>query len=276
MFEQGRKTKRKLKFGQRVIVVPYISCKKCSACLDSKENCCEKVSVIGVHQDGGFCEYLSVPEENLIPISPYISTSIAPIIETLAVSYHAVRRMNINPNDQCLIIGAGPIGIGAALIANAVAGCKIILADCSKSKLKNLSNITGITTLEYQNLDKFLMDIKEKFQILPNKIIDATGNPQSMNNTPNLIRHGGSILFLGIHKKNIEISDMEFHKKEVTLFASRNANLQDFSGVINIIRQIDIQKMITQEINFHDLPSFFKDFRKKHAHNIKTIVRVSD
>ncbi|ENM3690614.1 alcohol dehydrogenase catalytic domain-containing protein, partial [Yersinia enterocolitica] len=45
--------------GQRVAVIPYVACHHCNSCLSGKTNCCENISVIGVHQDGGFSEYLS-------------------------------------------------------------------------------------------------------------------------------------------------------------------------------------------------------------------------
>ena len=53
--------------GQQVAVIPYISCQQCPACKSGRTNCCEKISVIGVHQDGGFSEYLSVPVANILP-----------------------------------------------------------------------------------------------------------------------------------------------------------------------------------------------------------------
>jgi threonine dehydrogenase-like Zn-dependent dehydrogenase len=52
--------------GQQVAVIPYVACRQCPACLSGRTNCCEAISVIGVHQDGGFSEYLSVPVTNLL------------------------------------------------------------------------------------------------------------------------------------------------------------------------------------------------------------------
>jgi len=52
-----------LKSGQQVAVIPYVACRQCPACLSGRTNCCERISVIGVHRDGGFSEYLSVPGE---------------------------------------------------------------------------------------------------------------------------------------------------------------------------------------------------------------------
>ena len=63
------------------------------------------------------------------------------------------------------------------------------------------------------------------------KVIDATGNQHAMNNTVNLIRHGGSIVFVGLFKGDLQFSDPEFHKKETTMMGSRNATPEDFAKV---------------------------------------------
>lgn len=104
--------------GQQVAVIPYISCQQCPACKRGRTNCCEKISVIGVHQDGGFSEYLSVPVANILPADG-IDPQAAALIEPFAISAHAVRRAAIAPGEQVLVVGAGPIGLGAAAIAKA-------------------------------------------------------------------------------------------------------------------------------------------------------------
>lgn len=96
--------------GQQVAVIPYISCQQCPACKSGRTNCCEKISVIGVHQDGGFSEYLSVPVANILPADG-IDPQAAALIEPFAISAHAVRRAAIAPSEQVLVVGAGPIGL---------------------------------------------------------------------------------------------------------------------------------------------------------------------
>ncbi len=95
-----------LKNGQQVAVIPYVACQQCPACKSGRTNCCEKISVIGVHQDGGFSEYLSVPVANILPADG-IDPQAAALIEPFAISAHAVRRAAIAPGEQVLVVGAG-------------------------------------------------------------------------------------------------------------------------------------------------------------------------
>ena len=98
-----------LKSGQQVAVIPYVACRHCPACLSGRTNCCENISVIGVHRDGGFSEYLCVPVNNLLVVDDVDPEAVA-LIEPFAISAHAVRRAAIQPGDQVLVVGAGPIG----------------------------------------------------------------------------------------------------------------------------------------------------------------------
>ena len=79
------------KVGQQVAVIPYVACLKCPSCLSGRTNCCENISVIGVHADGGFADYLNVPVLNLLPADG-IAPEAAALIEPFAISAHAVRR----------------------------------------------------------------------------------------------------------------------------------------------------------------------------------------
>lgn len=124
------------KVGQQVAVIPYVACQQCPACLGGRTNCCEKISVIGVHQDGGFSEYLSVPATNLL-LAEGIDPQAAALIEPYAISAHAVRRAAIAPGEQVLVVGAGPIGIGAAAIAKAE-GAQVVVADTSAARREPL------------------------------------------------------------------------------------------------------------------------------------------
>ena len=102
--------------GEVCVVNPYLSCGQCVACRNGKPNCCARISVLGVHQDGGMAELLSLPAANLIqrPASPPDQCA---TVELLAIGAHAVRRGAVSARDRVLVVGAGPIGLGVALFA---------------------------------------------------------------------------------------------------------------------------------------------------------------
>jgi len=244
--------------GQRVAVMPYISCHRCGACQSGKTNCCENISVMGVHQDGGFCEYLSVPIGNLLAVDD-VAPEAAALIEPFAISAHAVRRAGIAADDQLLVVGAGPIGLGVAAIAKAD-GAQVVVADTSAERRRHVEQVLQLPTLDPQD-ERFDAALRGQFDgKLAAKVIDATGNPQAMNHAVDLIRHGGSIVFVGLFKGDLQFSDPEFHKKETTLMGSRNATSEDFAKVGRLMAagKITAQMMLSHHFDFDTLAEHYE------------------
>ena len=77
--------------GDTVYVMPYLSCGKCIACRAGKTNCCVHIQVLGVHRDGAFTEFLSVPQQ-FVHKAEGVSLDQAAMVEFLAIGAHAVRR----------------------------------------------------------------------------------------------------------------------------------------------------------------------------------------
>ncbi|MHC2598922.1 2-desacetyl-2-hydroxyethyl bacteriochlorophyllide A dehydrogenase [Kluyvera sp. 1366] len=246
------------RLGQRVVLIPYVACQQCDACLSGKTNCCEKISVIGVHQDGGFCEFLSAPTSNLLAVDE-VDPEAAALIEPFAISAHAVRRAAVTADEQVLVVGAGPIGLGVAAIA-AAAGANVVVADTSEQRRAHVAQKLGLATVNPLDAD-FEAQLRAEFGgRLPAKVIDATGSPAAMNGAVKLIRHGGTIVFVGLHKGDLVIPDIEFHKKETTLLGSRNATLEDFAKVGELMAngQLRADMMLNRHYDFSTLADRFE------------------
>src|ERR1700709_1480137 len=106
----------RLKAGDPVVINPYLPCYHCPACLEGKTNCCETLKVIGVHSDGGMAEEITIPAINLYPAGGLGLRGRARV-ESLATGPHAVRRTELRPGARVLVVGGGPIGLGAAFFA---------------------------------------------------------------------------------------------------------------------------------------------------------------
>src|SRR3569832_770267 len=121
------------KAGDPVVVNPYLHCGHCPACREGKTNCCETLSVIGVHSDGGMTEEIVMPAGNLYPAGG-LTLEQAAMVEFLAIGAHAVRRTEIKPGWRVLVVGAGPIGLGTAVFAK-IAGGTVSVGDAAADKV---------------------------------------------------------------------------------------------------------------------------------------------
>jgi len=99
-----------LKPGDRCAVDPYMACGECVACKLGRTNCCARLAVIGVHSDGGMRDRILLPATHLHKCYRLPPAQI-PLVETLAVGFHAVGRASVQPGDRALVAGAGPIGL---------------------------------------------------------------------------------------------------------------------------------------------------------------------
>ena len=107
-------------------------------------------------------------------------------------------------------------------------------------------------------------------------VFDATGSPKSMCNAFNYVAHTGRLVFVGIVVNDIQFPDPLFHRREMTLYASRNALPDDFDRIIRLIEdgQIDTRPWITHRSPFAELIANFPSYTKPETGVIKAIVEV--
>ena len=231
--------------GDLCTVEPFLSCGKCIACRQGKPNCCTDIKVLGVHTDGGMRDYMSVPIDKLHK-SESLSLDQLAMVEPLAIGAHGVRRGGLEPGENILIIGVGPIGLTVAASAM-VAGARIIVMDISEPRLAFCRVVMKVE--HYVDNSQEIVGQLESLcdGDLPTAVIDCTGNPQSMAASFNYVAHGGRLIFVGHFPGDLTFNDANFHMRELTLIGSRNAAPVDFKRVISLVEAgyIDVTSWIT-------------------------------
>ncbi|MDX2304411.1 MAG: zinc-binding alcohol dehydrogenase family protein [Microscillaceae bacterium] len=244
--------------GEKVTFIPYFHCGKCIACRQHYTNCCQNIQVAGVHTDGGMTEYLSVPTHSLVHGKDLELDSLA-LIEPLAVSAHGIRRAAVKMGEYVLIIGAGPIGIGAMKFAS-IAGAKVIAMDVNTHRLTFCQQKLHVDhVIQAQGVHVYEQIQEITLGDMPTVVIDATGSQKAIQNAFQYMAHTGRYVLIGLQKGDISFSHPEFHKREATLMSSRNATREDFEYVISCIRKkwIDPQTLITHRIAFGQVKDEF-------------------
>lgn len=265
---------RGIKPGDRCSVEPYLNCGKCVACTRGKTNCCESLQVLGVHVDGGMQPLITIPV-NKLHKSDKLSLDQLALVETLAIGAHAVERAAPTDRDTALVIGAGPIGLGVmqSLLAR---GIHTIAMDVDDSRLDFCRHTLGIDRTVNATAATLEDDLKAHARgDLPTLIIDATGHPKSMARTFDLAAPGGRIVFVGLFQGDVTFHDPHFHKRELTLLASRNAPASTFIDLIHRIEagQIDTTAWVTHRLKLADVPDKFPTLPGA-AGLIKAIIEV--
>ena len=264
-----------IRVGDLCSVEPYINCQKCIACRSGKPNCCTELRVMGVHTDGGMREELAVPARKLHP-SRVLTLDQLALVETLGIGCHAVDRARLGPGEFVLVIGAGPIGLSVAQFA-AAAGAEVIVLDINEARIEFCKRSLGVKhSVNASQEDPLQALLRITRKDLPTAVFDATGSPKSMAAAFNYPAHGGRLVFVGLFQGEVTFSDPQFHKRELSVLASRNALPADFTKIIGLIEggRIDTSPWITHRSSLAKVAEDFPSWVRPESGVIKAMVEV--
>jgi 2-desacetyl-2-hydroxyethyl bacteriochlorophyllide A dehydrogenase len=261
-----------LRVGDRCCIQPYLNCGKCGACRRGFENCCEHMRVIGVHQNGGMQELINVPVDKVYKST--LDDDALALVEMLSIGARAVRRACIIPGEHVMVVGVGPIGLGVSLLAQQ-AGAQVVVVDLSDQRLNFAQRHLGI-----EHAIQGKQNVLERLNAivpgdLPTVVFDATGSLQSMKQSFNYVAHGGRLVFVGFANGDVTFSDPEFHRREITLLASRNATTQDFNQVMTLLDggAVNISPWITHRVSPEQMVQDFHQWVEPGTSVVKAIMR---
>jgi 2-desacetyl-2-hydroxyethyl bacteriochlorophyllide A dehydrogenase len=261
-----------LAIGDRCAVEPYLHCGRCVACRRGKTNCCVSLQVLGVHTDGGMREFMTVPVAKLHR-SRTLSLDHLALVEMLTIGAHAVRRAQLEPGENALIIGAGPIGLATATFAQLV-GARVSILEISawrrefcRRHLKIERCLDGGGNIG-QQLEGMLSGD------LPTTVFDATGNPQSMVQAVQYVANGGKLVYVSLVQADLTFTDTELHRRELTLIRSRNALAVDFTWAMQMVEdgRIDLGPWITHRASADTMVAEFPEWLNPERGVVKAVV----
>lgn len=260
--------------GQVVAIEPYIWCGTCRACRRGLTNCCRNLQVFGVHRDGGFCEWLCVPERNVVPADG-LDLDAAAMVEFLAIGAHGVRRSGAGPDDRVAIVGAGPIGLAAALFAKA-RGAHVSVIDFNESRLAFAAAHARADAVHQAGSDLDDRLSVETGGDFFDVVIDATGSPAAMAKGFGYVGHGGTYVLLSIVRAAISFDDPEFHKRETSLLGSRNATRQDFDTVLSAMRagQVPLRALASHRGSLAEAADLIPVWSKPESRTVKALIEI--
>lgn len=252
---------RGLSLGDRCAIEPYMSCGQCRTCRVGRTNCCEHLRLIGVHVDGGMQGFLAVPLE-LLHKSKQLSFDQLALVETLGIGAHAVKRSQLRAGEEVLVVGAGPIGLAVSQFATAI-GAKVAVVEIDDWR-RQFAQKVGIDVLP---------DVHGR---RGDVVFDATGSAAVMANSLNYVAPGGRMVFVGLTRDPVQMDDALLHRREITIYASRNSCGQ-FPPIIRMLEEnkINTGPWITDRISLGEVPARLKDLATKSG-TMKAVVEVHD
>lgn len=258
--------------GTPVVINPYLSCGHCPACKAGTPNCCENIQVLGVHRDGGMTEEIAVPAGNLYPAFG-ITLVDAAMVEFLSIGVHAVRRSRLSSGARVLVIGAGPIGLGVAIFAR-IAEAEVSVLDSEASKVSFAASL-GLKSYGLADIDSAVFTAARASGF--DAVFDATGSLRSMSAALAHVRNGGSLTLVGVTTGDLVWPDPEVHRRELSLYASRNALRADFEHVMESMRmgEVPTAALATHSTTLDQVTADFPAWSRARTGVVKAIVSIA-
>ncbi|MEG0617603.1 MAG: zinc-binding alcohol dehydrogenase family protein [Oscillospiraceae bacterium] len=263
-----------LKVGDRVIVDPYIYCGKCYPCSIGRTNCCNDLKVLGVHIDGGMAEYYCHPEEMLIKIPDDLDWTLAAMAEPLTISLHGIHRGSLKSGEYCAIIGAGPIGLVAGMIAEAY-GAHAILIDLVQERL-DFAKSLGIEYIINSKDEDALARVSEiTGGVLAQQVMECSGANAAVRMSLDLVSNAGRVTLTGWPKTETSLPTDLITRKEIDIRGARTS-AGEFEEAIELIRskRVDMSKILTKTVSLAEAPDTIRDIEKNPGNYMKVVVKM--
>ena len=140
--------------GDRVVVDPIISCHKCPACLTGHINACQTLRLLGVEQDGGFGQFVSVPADRIFSLPDSVPMTYAPMVEMYALGHHVLQRGQVQPGETVAILGAGKLGLSILdVLCHSVNPGISIISDLQPFRLDTAQKLGVDYTININDID---------------------------------------------------------------------------------------------------------------------------
>lgn len=263
------------RIGERVSIDPVISCGCCYPCSVGRPNVCSSLTVLGVHRDGGFSQYTTVPSNNAYTIPDDICDEFAVMIEPFTIAANATGHLKPTTDDIALIYGAGPMGLTSVQALKGVYQVKqVIVVDRIDERLA-MAQTSG-ADLVINNSQLSLKDELEKRNIKPTIIIDAACHPTILSEAIAIASPAARILIMGFSSDPCQITQQGITSKELSIFSSR-LNANKFPVVIEWLKKklIDPQKLITHQFDYTQVVQAIETFEKDQKQCCKVLLTFS-
>lgn len=269
-------TAKKVKVGDRVIIDQVTACGHCYACRHGRPNVCQHLAVRGVHIDGGYREYMAVPDVDCYLLPDGLRYEDAVLIEPTTIAIQACSRAQIQPDDEVFIMGMGALGSRMLSIAK-LSGAKIIVGDVVEDKLNEAlaSGADYAVNLAKENIDERIRALTTD-AYGPTLSIDCACTKDSLGTLIRIAGNASRVITMGFSVSPTEVTNFGITSKELDIRGSRLQN-RKFQTAIDLVREgkVDLDHKTSHTFPLLEAQKAF-DFNDSRDPSIRKIVLTMD
>ena len=282
----GKKMQGRFNIGQRVAICAVVNCCECVYCQRAFPSMCVDLKAFGYHFDGGYQEYMVVPNQaircgGVNVLSDNISFEEASIAELLACCISGQRLSDFQLGQSVLIIGSGPVGILHAQLARNQGASAIYIADVMDSKLKQAQSVCGDIlsgTLDSRDSKMFVEQVKNISHDMGfDQIMICCSAPVAQQVGLECVAKCGCVNFFGglpKGKSEVLLDTNHIHYKQCRVVGTHGSSAEDNRIALDMVanNMINVNPLITETIDLEQLEEALL-INEKNSSRLKTVVK---
>lgn len=223
--------------GQNYVVYPWIGCRQCETCASGFENMCLQPRHIGIHEQGGYAEYLWVPDPKyLIPIGDLDPAAMAPYACSGLTTFSAIRKLgDVVQSKPIVIIGAGALGLMALRNLRAIGAKGAISLDIDPAKRELALEAGAIAAFDPNDAD-IVAKVHAACGGTCMAVIDLVGSPQTTAMGVDMLTKGGKLVMIGMYGNLANFPLAMIVLKGLTIIGSLLGTLDELHELIGLVR----------------------------------------
>lgn len=248
-----------LKAGDRVAALPMLSCGSCERCRSGLGAYCETQQTLGLGDGAGaYAEYVAIAAHEAVRLPDGVDDDHGSLVEPLAVALHAVNVGRLRRGESCLVIGAGPIGLGIALWAQHFGAGEVIVSERSPGR-RALAEQMGATQVIDPTREELALALERITDGGPDLVFEAVGVPGLIQEAIGLLRFRGRLVVVGVCMAPDQIQPIQAIMKEARIFFALAYEKDDFQYSVDMIDQerITPSAMITDRVGLAGVAAAF-------------------
>lgn len=263
----GRDLRGTWQIGTRVTALPFIGCGHCLACLSGKNIRCETGKGIGLGRHAGaYADYIRVGAHESFRLPDAVDYHTGAMVEPLAVGLHAVHAARIEPGENVLIVGAGPIGLAVALWCRFFGAGHVVVSDLVKSRLDRAGDC-GATGCVDGGQPDVIEHVKAIAGNRPRIVFDCVGVPGSQQLAMHYAPTDGRVVVVGVCMQPDQVFPVMAITKELQVNYVLAYRHQDFSFTLDMLAagRIKPHAMLSGTVTFDTFPTAFEALKTSKA-----------
>ncbi|WP_171227983.1 zinc-binding dehydrogenase [Ruegeria sp. HKCCA4008] len=247
-----------IKPGQKVVVRPLDHCGECPACKRGHQHICQNLKFLGLDTDGAMQEIWTVPAHTLHVLPDDLRMDHAALIEPVAVACHDVRLSGLQPGEDVVVIGGGPIGILVAMVARD-AGGKVVISEVNPNRLAIAEKLgfDTINPIETDLVSKINARTGDKGADV---VFEVSGTQPGVDAMTAVAATRARIVMVAIHAQKPQIDLFQFFWRELQLIGARVYEPEDYEKAIAVVASggVDADVVITDVSPLSDIQAAFE------------------